>query len=460
MFYGREEELNRLNKRYEGNRFEFIPIYGRRRVGKTALIREFMKGKKGIYFSARAISLENNLAILGQDVFGFSDSVDIGIDNILEKIFEMAEHERFILAIDEYPRLVRDGAGISDAIQEFIDRHHETSKLFLILSGSALSIMEHEVLETKSPLYGRHTGSLNLKPFPYFESRYFLNGFEEEDKLRIYSMVGGIPLYLRQFDPGKSLDENIINNFLAIDGFFNDEYTAILLEEFTKPATYRRVLSAIASGCTKSNEISQRAQMSSSLTSKYLSDLVMLDIVKRDTPVDDGNGRIVRYRIADPYLNFHYRYIAQLSNDMDEEERRTTSCNLVKAIQNDIGFTFETVCTQFLQRRWGGKPGRWWGSNRFTKTVEEIDIVMTKVDSDFKKIGLFVECEYNNSAVSADVLQTLIEKSDLVKGYGSKQYAICSKSGFTDGLKCAKDVILLSLEGMIREWPCDRNNDD
>lgn len=455
MFYGREEELDRLNKRYKGDNFEFIPIYGRRRVGKTALIQEFMRGKKGIYFSARAISPENNLAILGKKVFGFSDSVYIGIDNILERVFEMAEHERFILAIDEYPRLVRDGAGISDAIQEFIDRYHETSKLFLILSGSALSIMEHEVLGTKSPLYGRHTGSLKLKPFSYFESRHFLNGFEEEDRLRIYSMVGGIPLYLRQFVPGKTLNENIIDSFLTIDGFFNDEHTVMLLEEFTKPATYERVLSAIASGCTKANKIAQKAQMSSNLASKYISDLVMLDIVRRDTPVDDGNGRIVRYRIADPYLNFHYRYIAQLSDDMDEEERETASCNLAEAVQNDIGFTFETVCTQYLQRKWGGKPGKWWGSNRYTKTAEEIDIVMTKIDADFRKIGLFVECKYKNSTIGTDDLQKLIERSDLVKGYGSKQYAICSKSGFTDDLKGRDGVILLSFEDMIRGWPRD-----
>lgn len=129
----------------------------------------------------------------------------------------------------------------------------------------------------------------------------------------------------------KSLNENIIENFLTIDGFFNNEYTAILLEEFIKPVTYQRVLSAIASGCTKANEISRKAQMSSSLTSKYLSDLVMLDIVKKDTPVDDGNGKKVRYSIADPYLNFHYRYLAQLSDDMSEEEREITSCNLMKA---------------------------------------------------------------------------------------------------------------------------------
>ena len=189
----------------------------------------------------------------------------------------------------------------------------------------------------------------------------------------------------------KSLNENIIENLLTIDGFFNNEYTAILLEEFTKPVTYQRVLSAIASGCTKANEISRKAQMSSSLTSKYLSDLVMLDIVKKDTPVDDGNGKKVRYSIADPYLNFHYRYLAQLSDDMSEEEREITSCNLMKAVQNDIGFTFETICAQYLQRMRGGRPGKWWGSNRYSKTSEEIDIVMTKVDDDFKKIGLFVE---------------------------------------------------------------------
>lgn len=458
MFYGRDEELKRLNERYAGDRFEFVPVYGRRRVGKTALIQEFMKGKRGIYFSVRSTSSKNNLAMLGQKVFGFSDPVDIGIDNILEKVFEMASHERFVLAIDEYPRLVREGAGISDAIQEFIDRNHETSKLFMILSGSALSIMEHEVLGVKSPLYGRHTGSLNLKPFPYFESRYFLKGFDEDDKLRIYCMIGGIPLYLKQFVPGRSLQENIIRNFLAIDGFFKDEHTAMLLEEFTRPATYQEVLSAIASGCTKANEISQKARMSSSLASKYLSDLVMLGIVKKDTPVDDKNGKIVRYRMADPYLCFHYRHLAQLSDDMGEEEMDMESRNLLNALQDEIGFTFETVCAQYLQRTWGGRPGRWWGSNRSTRAVEEIDVVMTRSDGSSRRTGLFVECKYTGSTVGTDVLQKLMERSDLVKGYASKQYAICSKSGFTEGLEGTDDVILLSLEDMIRGWPFKETN--
>ncbi|MBR7123663.1 MAG: AAA family ATPase, partial [Candidatus Methanomethylophilaceae archaeon] len=221
MFYGRDRELALLEERYNSDRFEFLPVYGRRRVGKTRLLREFMAKHEGVFFTAKTRSLKENMDEFASKVYGAD--VSASLTSILDTIEKRSRDKRFILVIDEYPRLLSKDRSMGDTLQEFIDRIHEDSKLFLILCGSSISVMEHEVLGYKSPLYGRRTGSLELLPLSVWESMEFLRGFDRDDSLRIYGMVGGIPMYLGLFDPSYSLKENVIRLFLREDSFFRNE---------------------------------------------------------------------------------------------------------------------------------------------------------------------------------------------------------------------------------------------
>ncbi|MBR1973713.1 MAG: AAA family ATPase, partial [Candidatus Methanomethylophilaceae archaeon] len=202
MFYGRDRELALLEERYNSDRFEFLPVYGRRRVGKTRLLREFMAKHEGVFFTAKTRGLKENMDEFASKVYGAD--VSASLTSILDTIEKRSRDRRFVLVIDEYPRLLSKDRSVGDTLQEFIDRIHEDSKLFLILCGSSISVMEHEVLGYKSPLYGRRTGSLELLPLSVWESMEFLRGFDRDDSLRIYGMVGGIPMYLGLFDPSYS----------------------------------------------------------------------------------------------------------------------------------------------------------------------------------------------------------------------------------------------------------------
>ena len=185
MFYGRERELEKLNNMYRSNKFEFAVFYGRRRVGKTTLIREFCKDKNAIYFVAREASSEVNLQNFSNDVFSITDRNKM--ENIYfqdwEKAFEylgnISKEERLILVIDEYPYLAESLPSISSVIQAHIDMKLKDGKLFLILCGSSMSFMENQVLGYKSPLYGRRTAQFRVKPFTYFESIPFMDGYKK-----------------------------------------------------------------------------------------------------------------------------------------------------------------------------------------------------------------------------------------------------------------------------------------
>lgn len=231
MLVGRDVELEALERRYDSGTFEFLPVYGRRRVGKTALLKEFARSRNSVFFTAKPGSMSNNLRRLARAITGRGTGA-MDAEDVLQLVLERSVDERFLLIIDEYPNMIDRNNSFSGELQTFIDDHKDEMKLFLVLCGSSISMMEHEVLGYKSPLYGRRTGSLRLEPLPFVEARKLLTGFSDEDQMRIYAMVGGIPLYLQKFSPSMSLRDNIVNGFLAIDAYFADEPFMTLIEDF------------------------------------------------------------------------------------------------------------------------------------------------------------------------------------------------------------------------------------
>jgi AAA+ ATPase superfamily predicted ATPase len=193
MFIGRTQELTKLNEMYADGKFEFPVIYGRRRVGKTALIREFVKDKPVIFFSAGETTGYANLTALSECISG-DDGIYPDFRKALAVVFKRAEAERLVFVIDEYPYLAESYRGISSELQILIDNNRDTTKLFLILCGSSMRFMENQVLGYQSPLYGRRTAQFKVEPFTFSGSLPFLPGFEPRDKALAYSIPIGITL--------------------------------------------------------------------------------------------------------------------------------------------------------------------------------------------------------------------------------------------------------------------------
>lgn len=253
MFIGRERELASLNQLYTSERFEFVVIYGRRRVGKTALINRFIKEKNAIYFMGVESNAKQNLENFSRNILEYGAGIQaetafLSFQAALEYVFRLSEKERLILAIDEYPYVARASKSLASTLQLLIDKYKDTSKLMLILCGSSMSYMEDQVLAYKAPLYGRRTAQMKIQPFDFADTcRYFQN-FSEEDQALIYGIVGGTPQYLLQINDRLSVEENIKNTFLNPISSMFEEPENLLKQEVREPALYNAIITAIATG--------------------------------------------------------------------------------------------------------------------------------------------------------------------------------------------------------------------
>ena len=418
MFVGRDLELKTLNDLYNEDRFQFIPITGRRRVGKTRLIEEFIKDKRSIMFKAVPGNETINLSLFNELVSG--DPTPQRLDRILWKIEEISDGERLVLVIDEYPNLVEDAKHNGGLINNFIEAVRDSSKLFIILCGSSMSIMESEVMGKKSPLYGRRTGQIKLQPFDFETSMKMLTGFSRTDALAIYGLVGGIPYYLEQFDPDESLEENIKDHYLNPTCVIAGEPELMFLTEFRKPATYYSVIHAISRGRRTPSEIGQMVDIKTDMVSHILTRLDLLGFVRKDEPFG-GRTKDVHYVVDDRLLASYFRFVYPSFKDMTGADIDNAYRYIDRDLNQYLGHVFEDVCAEYVRKHGYNDVGRWW------KGPDEIDIVAISDDS-----MLLAECKYRNEMTDADLIDDLMEKSKKIRTNGmTVRYALFSKSGYT-----------------------------
>lgn len=441
MFIGRERELNALERLYQSNKFEFAVIYGRRRVGKTALINKFIDDKNAIYFMGVESNAKQNLENLSKSIMEYVsgteiDSIFSSFQSALEYVFKLSEKERIILAIDEYPYVARSSKSLASTLQLLIDKYKDKSKLMLILCGSSMSYMEDHVLAYKAPLYGRRTAQMKLAPFDFEETcRYFKN-FSDEDKALIYGVVGGTPQYLLQIDDNLSVEENIKNTFLNPVSFLYEEPINLLKQEVREPAIYTAVIAAVATGASRMSEISGKVGEDTNVCSMYLKNLINLGIVQKETPYGEKASRKSVYSIEDNMFRFWYRFVFENNSIIARGAADLVYKRIEPQLSDYMGKVFEEICRQYLWKQLlsGNCPvefaslGRWWGNNPKEKRQEEIDI-MGEQD---KNTALFAECKWTNEKVDLGILETLVKRSELFN-YKSKHYYLFSKSGFTKG---------------------------
>lgn len=462
MFIGREQELNTLNRLYRSGRFEFAVIYGRRRVGKTALINAFAKDKETIFFTGVESNAKQNLDNFSRCIMEYStgvaaDTAFASFQAALEYVFALAETKRIVLVMDEYPYVARASKSLASTLQLLIDKNKDSSKLFLILCGSSMSYMEDHVLAYKAPLYGRRTAQLKIKPFDFFEACRCFTNFSDFDKALAYGIAGGTPQYLTLLDDKLSMEDNIKNTYLNPSSFIFEEPNNLLKQEVREPAIYNAVITAIATGSSKMREISNKIDEDTSVCATYIRNLIALGIVKKESPYGEKSSRKTIYSIEDNMFRFWYRFVPENTSIIARGAADLAYGRIAPELPSYMGGVFEEICKQYLWKLLlAGRCavnfsdlGRWWGANPKTRTQEEIDIVGAGKDA-----ALFAECKWTNEKAGLGVLETLVERGNLFN-YGKKHFYLFAKTGFTKGCmdKAAEmgNVTLIAYRDMLKE---------
>lgn len=441
MFVGRERELQSLEHMYETERFQFAVIYGRRRLGKTTLINQFLEGRNAIYYMAVEDSAEANLCQLSEQIVETLGGQSAGsglrfgtMREALEYVFVRSQSERVVLALDEYPFAARADRTLASTLQGIIDKYRKTSKLMLIVCGSSISYIEDEVLAYKAPLYGRKTGQIRLGPMDFFDAQKFLPSMSAEDRAAAYGLVGGTPFYLEQIDEKKSIQANIRALLLNPSGMLFDESRNLLAQELREPATYNAVLKAIANGAVRIKEIADKTGQSTSAVSKSLRTLQELELVAKETPYAESSSRRSIYRIQDNLFAFWHRFVPRKMSAIMQGKADLVYRWIEPQLAHYMGPVFEEICRQYLWRRLGDGTipvefedlGRWWGTDPRTKSQVEFDIV----GAQDKHTALLGECKWTTNPVDAGVLRNLMDRSPALP-YARVHFCLFAKNGYT-----------------------------
>lgn len=460
MFIGRESELKFLNTKYEEDHGQLIVLYGRRRVGKTETLREFCKGKPHVFFSCTQTTDRVQLQKFSKQIL----KEDIPVKNYIsefpdwEKAFRAIldfpyGNQKKLIVIDEFPYMCKGNKSIPSILQNLWDSEFKDNNVMIILCGSAMSFIEKELLSEKNPLYGRATGIYKMTGMGFYDAARFFPDYSPRDKVLMYSILGGIPHYLRQWNPELSIADNIKKNVLTKGCILYSEVEFMLHQEFRETSIYNSIIEAVALGSTRLNDISQKSLVDdTSKTSIYLRNLIELGIVEREFSVDAGikeraNSNRGIYHLTDNFFRFWYAFgFSNFSQLEDGDIDGVYEYIIAPALHTFASITFEDVCHEFIkeQQKRNALPfrytkiGHWFGKTtvRDKNTVSgmrvaETEIDLLCIDRDMKNY-LVGECKFKGVPFSySEYLDTLTKLTPL-KETANFYYALFSESGFDE----------------------------
>lgn len=458
MFVGRQKELERFYRFFKEGGCAMSLVYGRRRVGKSELIKQALRETviPSIYYECKQTSELNNassLATLISERFNLPEAVFPSMEQVLAFLFQRAEKQKLVLVLDEYPYLRRVVPGLDSIIQSLVDRYKDCSLLKLVLCGSFVETMKG-LREESNPLYGRVSLDINLKPMDYYESAFFYPSFSNEDKVRLFSVFGGIPYFNSLVDPTLSVRKNIQQLIADPDARLENEISMYLRSEIARIVNANEVFEALAKGDSRFSDILSQSHVSSSpALVDVLGKLISMEVVERVFPInDERNRRRKSYSICDPLSLFFYRYIfryasqrAVMNNDVFYEryvEKDFETSLVPKA--------FERICRQFLirQNRLGlleepfTRIGKYYYDDPKTKTNGEFDIV-TEDDNGY----VFYEAKFRKSPVTDAMVSAEIAQVKAT-GFACYLYGFFSRSGFEAGERA--DCRFFTLDDLYR----------
>ena len=456
-FFGRKKELTQLKNLISSDGMLMSLIYGRRRIGKSELVKQAIKesGIKSIFYVCKQVTEESNVQSMCEvlsDSLGLPKLGYTKVEEIVDYIFKLSKEESIVFVLDEYPYLRENVKGLDSIIQALVDKYREDSKLKLIVLGSYVEVMK-SLLKESNPLYGRTDLVIDLKQMDYYESALFYPDMTYEDKVRIYSVFGGVPYYNRLVDDKKSVKDNIIELVASPGARLENEVSTYLNAEISKIVNANEVFEALARGFSKFSDVLSQSHVSSSPTlADVLDKLIKMEVVEKKAPINDENNKKKSgYYICDNLSLFYYRYIFKYSSQlkiMDPEVFYD------KYIDEDfeesyIPHRFEEICTQYLirQNRFGAidpvieKIGKYYYDDPKTKTNGEFDVVTLD-----EKGYAFYEVKFRKKKMSKEVIDTEINQVKAT-GLNCYKYVFFSRAGFT--AKETEDVKFIKLEQLF-----------
>lgn len=456
-FIDRQKELEFLEEKWRDAKAQLIVLWGKRRVGKTELVKQFIKDKPSVYFLSTSTNEKEQLHRFSQALGKFFNEPLLETRGFAgwEEVFAYikAKNKRFVLAIDEFPYLMMSNPAITSLFQKAWDEYWSGGNIYLILLGSSMAMMENEVLGYRSPLYGRRTGQWRVDPMPFSSAGLFREGKPFADRLSHFSVAGGIPAYWLQLVHGKDFKQNLKDHVLKKGEMLYDEVEFILREELREPRYYFALLQAIAQGKRKLAEIVNATGITQAVANKYLGVLADLRIVERELPVTEEKplkSKKGQYRITDEFFLFWFRFVFPKRGELEMGRIEEVYESINAGLPHHLAATYEKVAIETLWRQMDrffpfDAAGRWWERN------EEIDVVAFNRELDSI---LFGEVKWSEKLVGIDIYEALKEKARQV-AWGSQErkeyFCLFSKMGFTEAmLKRAKEegVVLFKEDGL------------
>ena len=458
-FINREDELGFLQKEYSRKGSSLVVLYGRRRVGKTALATEFAKEKCAIYFLAseeneiqNRLVFKNIIAEQTENELLLNAQVD-NWDVIFKTWINTASDEKKLMIIDEFQYLGKANNAFPSIFQRIWDTVLKDKNVMVILCGSHIFMMESQTLMYSSPLYGRRTGQIKLKQIPFRYYHEFSPSKSERELIESYAITGGVPKYIELFYESKNIYTAIEENVLAKSSFLYDEPNFLLQREVSEVGSYFSLIKTIAAGNRKLSKISSALELKQTGLTKYLKTLINLDILEREVPITEDHPEKSKkglYKIKDNFMRFWFKFVYPNLNYI-ESGRNEIAMKKIRTNLEDthISYVYEDICIEKMwqlnaDNAWDfhfEKVGRWWNNNT------EIDIVA--IDKENGNI-IFGECKYRAGKVGLEVLRELEKKAQQVDWNSSNRkehFVIFSISGFTNDLieisSTRNDLILM-----------------
>lgn len=453
-FLGRVQEKNVMHQMLGCIGVQVLLIYGRRRVGKSELIKQVLRESKvkSIYYESKQTTEMNNVASLSNLISEFYNYPKLSFDNfeaVLDFLFQKAVNDPFIFVLDEYPYLRAAIPGLDSILQTLIDKYRDNSSLKLILCGSFIDVMK-SLLLSENPLYGRVDRTIDLKPMDYYESSLFYPGYSNEDKIRLYSVFGGIPYYNKLIDSSLSVRENIIALIASSDARLENEVSMYLRSEISKISNANEVFEALSRGYSRYSDILSQSHVTSAPAMvDVLEKLMRMELVRKESPInDENNKKKTGYYISDNLSLFYYRYCFRYASQLSIMD---SDVFYNKYIRDDfenwyVPHCFEAICKQYLirQNKRGLLPevfekiGKYYYNDPKTKTNGEFDVVT------FDPKGYtFYEVKFRKTPVTDRLIRDEIRQVNET-GLYCYQYGFISRSGFE--AKPQSNLLFISLD--------------
>ncbi|MDR2698774.1 MAG: ATP-binding protein [Candidatus Methanoplasma sp.] len=452
-FIGREKELAYLERMYSSGKRQTCAIYGRRRIGKTALIGRFCKGKRTLYIQFFEGTESSNVRAIGDaitDMKGEDPGELRDFLDALKALRRICSEERTVLVFDEYPFLAKCGDYISSALQKFIDHDLRGTDTFLIICGSSIQTMKKEVEDSQAPLFGRFPVRMEIPPLSLTDCRKFHPGMTDMDALKVYMAAGGVPYYHEIMDGG-TFEECIKNCFIGPPAPLSDEAVVLIQRELSPSASYLSLLTFMAGGSVTIKELAEKMRISDSLCGRYVRELEFIGMVERIKPMADAPKDTI-FRIKDNMLRLHFSVMRRYGSRLKTGDADAVYAEMEQDINSFFGQAFEDVCSEFIQRKFVCRDiGKWWGRGGYAD--REIDLAVD-IREGGNSVLLLCECKFRRRKTDFSVLNRLSDAAGFVKGPNNRRFVLFSVSGFDDDLteyaEGRKDLMLFGLEDLYR----------